>query len=193
MTTHLQIFHQSNQTTDVDVPTGQSPLITEDDWATSRQSSSVSAFVDWKEPSSKNPLITDVKWNEILQYSQLVSERIDYLSGLQRLKKDWVSGFSETPSESTINASKALLLSFRNYVQHRKALRLPKLVLGPIPSGGVSLEFHIDESNALFVSIRNGKVPEIEVKYADYYFTFEIETKKLPARLMDQYEAITEK
>jgi hypothetical protein len=45
--------------------------------------------------------------------------------------------------------------------------------MGPIPGGGIEIEFHVNSENALYVSILNNNTVEIELKYFNFYSAIE--------------------
>ena len=114
---------------------------------------------------------------ELAVFNQLVAIRKEYLDMLPSLGENWISGNSFPPSREVINKSKKLLDDFNNYLvrkkRQQKQIDIPKLVMGPIPTGGIGVEFHVNSENALYVSIHNNNTVEIELKYFDYYSTIE--------------------
>jgi hypothetical protein len=115
---------------------------------------------------------------ELARFDQLVAIRKEYLDMLPSLNKNWISGNSSLPSRAVIEKSKKLLDDFNRYLVQRKQQRaqidVPKLVMGPIPVGGMGIEFHINSENVLYVSIFNDSRVEIELKYFDFYATIEL-------------------
>ncbi|MDR0574294.1 MAG: hypothetical protein LBG96_09750 [Tannerella sp.] len=135
--------------------------------------SGVSAFY------TNDGIETETHWYdiELARFDQLVAFRKEYLDMLPSLNENWISGNSSLPSRTAIEKSKKLLDEFNSYLVHKKQQRaqidVPKLVMGPIPSGGIEIEFHVNSENALYVSIFNNSTVEIELKYFDFYSTIE--------------------
>jgi len=96
---------------------------------------------------------------------------------LPDLDENWISGKSSLPSNEVIVKSKNLLDIFKNYLVRKKKqdkqFKIPRLVIGPIPTGGIGVEFHVNSENALYISFHNNSTVEIELKYFDFYSTIE--------------------
>jgi hypothetical protein len=114
---------------------------------------------------------------ELARFDQLVAFRKEYLDMLPSLGENWISGNSFLPSRVVIEKSKKLLDEFNSYLVRKKHQRayidVPKLVMGPIPAGGIGIEFHVNSENALYVSIFNNNTVEIELKRFDFYSAIE--------------------
>jgi hypothetical protein len=114
---------------------------------------------------------------ELARFDKLVASRKEYLDILPSLGENWISGNSFLPSRVVIEKSKKLLDEFNSYLVRKKQQRahidVPKLVMGPIPAGGIGIEFHVNSENALYVSILNNNTVEIELKRFDFYSAIE--------------------
>jgi len=114
---------------------------------------------------------------ELAGFNQLVAVRKEYLAMLPSLDENWISGKSSLPSHEVIEKSKNLLDDFNNYLVRKKQqeiqIEIPRLVIGPIPTGGIGIEFHVNSENVLYISIHNNSTVEIELKYFDFYSTIE--------------------
>ena len=114
---------------------------------------------------------------ELTDFNQLVAVQKEYLDMLPSLGENWISGNSSLPSRKVIENAKNLLDEFNNYFVRKKRQRaqinVPKLVMGPIPTGGIGVEFHVNSENALYISIYNNGTVEIELKYFNFYSTIE--------------------
>ena len=130
---------------------------------------------------------------ELDGFHQLVAVRKEYLDMLPSLGENWISGNSFPPSLEVIDKSKKLLDDFNDYLVRKKRqqtqLDIPKLVMGPIPTGGIAVEFHVNSENALYISIHNNKTVEIELKSFDYYSA--IELTDLNRGITADYELLT--
>jgi len=126
-------------------------------------------------------------------FNQLVAVRKEYLVMLPSLDENWISGKSSLPSHEVIEKSKNLLDDFNNYLVRKKKqgiqIDIPRLVIGPIPTGGIGVEFHVNSVNALYISIHNDSTVEIELKYYDFYST--IEPLDLNRGITADYELLT--
>jgi len=130
---------------------------------------------------------------ELAGFNQLVAVRKEYLDILPSLDENWISGKSSLPSHEVIEKSKYLLDDFNNYLVRKKKqeikIDIPRLVIGPIPTGGIGVEFHVNSENALYISIHNNNTVEIELKYFDFYST--IEPSDLNRGITADYELLT--
>jgi hypothetical protein len=130
---------------------------------------------------------------ELARFDQLVAFRKEYLDMLPSLGENWISGNSSLPSRAVIEKSKNLLDEFNNYLVRNKnqgmQINVPKLVMGPIPTGGIGVEFHVNSENALYISIHNNSTVEIELKSFDFYSA--IEPSGLDRRIIADYELLT--
>jgi len=133
---------------------------------------------------------------DIRVFCNTIEKRNDYLDELKDLSSEWISGRSEVPSEGSIALTKSLLCTFKNWLlASSRATRIknvPKIVMGPIPTGGLAIEFHSNETNALFVSIYNNKQTEIEIKKDDYFRSLDISLQQLDSSVIDKYDSISE-
>lgn len=106
-------------------------------------------------------------------FTQLVDKRVIYLESLSYLGDDWISGASVAPSPSAIQTMHAALDLVKTAVSTSVAMQIPKIVMGPIPSGGVSLELHFDTGRKIFFNAYNDESMELE--FEDYAGFHEIE------------------
>ncbi|MDR1149761.1 MAG: hypothetical protein LBK66_14140 [Spirochaetaceae bacterium] len=153
--------------------------------------SGVSAFYSdvYSDGIEEKPRWYDI---ELARFDQLVTFRKEYLDMLPSLGENWISGNSSLPSRAVIEKSKKLLDEFNSYLvrkkQHKVQIDVPKLVMGPIPAGGIGIEFHVNSENALYVSIFNNNTVEIELKYFDFYSA--IEPTEPNRRVIADYELL---
>ena len=132
-------------------------------------------------------------WKEtgLQSFASLVSSRFRYLGGLQNLERDWVSGGAVKPSSSAIGLSQELLLYIGKKVISEEFNLIPRIVMGPIPSGGVIIELHADDDNAINVTITNDNRVELEVQYGGYYFEVNLSQNELIGTVTSQYASIS--
>jgi hypothetical protein len=129
---------------------------------------------------------------ELAGFNQLVAVRKEYLDTLPSLSGNWISGNSSLPSYEVIEKSKKLLDDFNNYFVQKKRQKIkidvPKLIMGPIPTGGIGVEFHVNSEKALYISIYNNNTVEIELKHFDFYSAIELTDPN--RRLIADYELL---
>jgi hypothetical protein len=149
-----------------------------------------SAFYASEEREAKESNWYDV---ELTGFSQLVAVRKEYLDTLPTLNENWISGNSVLPSQAVIEETKKLLDAFNSYLIWKKRqgaqIDIPKLVMGPIPSGGIGVEFHKNGENALYINIHNNSAVELELKAFDFYYA--IEPADPDRRAIADYELLT--
>ena len=133
---------------------------------------------DWKETGIRN-------------FDSLVSNRFSYLAGLRNLGTNWISGGGIKPSSSAIFLSQALLSYIRKKVISEEVSLIPRIVMGPIPSGGILVELHADDDNAINVTISNDDRVELEVQYDGYYYEFNLAGNELIGTVTSQYASIS--
>ena len=63
--------------------------------------------------------------------------------------------------------------------------------MGPIPSGGIIVELHADDENAINVTITNEDHVELEVLYGGCYFDVNISGSELIGMVTAQYASIS--
>ena len=127
-----------------------------------------------------------------LAFEVLIEKRKNYLEKLTNLPVKWISGRSERPDLTTINASKAVLDIARYYFRRRK-VKTPNMLIGPMPIGGICIEFHFDNTNAIYLSLYNDNRFEMEIKHNDYYREVTVNVEQISSQMMETYDAITEK
>jgi hypothetical protein len=115
----------------------------------------------------------------LMVFTELVNDRKNYLNQLLSLPNNWISGQSDIPNKDSIEIGKNILSGLLMYL-NRKMIKdeyvfIPKIIMGPIPSGGISIELHRNFEIALYFNIFNNKKIEIETKCFDYYSDIEIE------------------
>lgn len=141
---------------------------------------------------------------------------MDYLDSLKSLEDNWISGKAQSPTHSVIEIGKHILSEFNLYVErnfinklpsykseigeytqfpstdvYTRYPKIPKVIMGPISTGGICLEFHADKSTALFVTIRNNaEKMDLEVKIKDYYSDFTLPNKNY-RDLVNEYAALS--
>lgn len=109
-----------------------------------------------------------------LAFSELVSTRTKYLNELPSLGENWISGGALPPSEEICDACVKYLNYFEKNLFSRNAIpNIPKVVMGPIPSGGVGVEFHSENKN-VYVSFYNDKQVDVSIEENDNFIEHEV-------------------
>lgn len=106
----------------------------------------------------------------------LIEQRLEYVDSLRELPENWISGHSTIPNEAVIAKSKDFLKKYKSEIT-RLQIYPPKMLMGPIPDGGISFSFILDEDNKVFFRILNEKAIEADIenegKYTLQEFDFE--------------------
>ncbi len=109
-----------------------------------------------------------------LAFSELISARIQYLKELPSLGEGWISGGAFPPSDEICKACIKYLGYFQKNLFSRHAIpNLPKVVMGPIPSGGVGIEFHTENKN-VYVSFYNDRQVDVSIEQNDNFIEHEV-------------------
>jgi len=104
-----------------------------------------------------------------LMFNSLIKQRIDYLDKLPTLRNDWISNDSAAPSTEVCKIASSFLRDFEKFVLAEKPRSDDtKLVLGPIPTGGVGIELSRN-GHGLFVSLHNDKRVEIDTEVDSHF------------------------
>ncbi len=128
----------------------------------------------------------DTKYNTNLfsdpileDFTEFIKHRITYLDSLYNLDDDWISGNSAIPNAVVIELSKDLLNGFLNYILDKKEIRIPKILMSPIPIGGFGFDISTNDRNSLSISLYNDGTNEIELQKDDYFSEIEIKQSLL--------------
>lgn len=135
---------------------------------------------------------SEIEIRELEQFANVLDRRISYLDSLQTLEQNWISGGADTPSAKVIMISKSLLYFIKNQAIYRSIRQAPRVVLGPLPSGGICIEMHSTSDNAIYVTLHNSESVELDVKYRGYYFSLDTDPSSIESKIISRYEAITE-
>ena len=135
------------------------------------------------------PTIRDyeVYSEEKLKYISLISDRKSYLNGLIDLGEDWISSESYPPNETSIFIA-SFILSKSSQMINKYVKKIPKLVIGPIPSGGIGIEFISALNNKFFVNIYNNNYIEIDIENNEYFTEYELNNTEIKEKFEELYK-----
>lgn len=125
-------------------------------------------------------------------FRQLISSRRDYLSRLIELGDNWISGEAKAPGRSAIDMSQAFLSFVQQHVTMKRVPVLPRLVLGPLPSGGVIVELHTDDDSAIYVAFHNDATVEVDTKYRGHFASARVIEADINNEVLSRYESIAD-
>lgn len=103
------------------------------------------------------------------EFLKLIEKRKEYLEGLNNLEDNWSSGRSIKPSNNSLSLAKKTLNVIGDFYQKKNDC-IPRLIIGPIPSGGVTIELHGTNKNHIEIEIKNNGSLNLEYSKADFYF-----------------------
>ena len=141
----------------------------------------------WPTEQKNVPVVVQQIKKALQHFDGVLADRLSYLDRLPSIGDGWISGPSVAPSEGAVRISKRVLSLVRTKLSRVSNMYAPKLIMGPIPTGGVSLEFRDDEDNAIYVSISNNIEVELDIQYNGHFTSIEIDAEKLPAWVADKY------
>ena len=106
------------------------------------------------------------------EFKKLLVSRCSYLRTLPAIGDDWISGTSVAPDQESCETAYNFLSGYEKFLFATSPVpRLPKMILGPIPSGGVSIELH--GANSLYLNFRNNKTVEVESETGGQFNDYE--------------------
>ena len=97
-------------------------------------------------------------------FHTLIAQRNQYLGTLPSIGNEWISGNAQSPSVQVCKLAKDFLSHLERFVFASSAKpEIPKLILGPLPAGGVSVELSTSKST-LYVNFWNDGKVEVDVE-----------------------------
>ena len=170
---------------------------------------------DYSEQKNEN------KWfsQKVNNFSKLIESRIEYTKGLKNLPAVWISGKSEKPDDFSIKKTQEILRAFQNFIVDsyhiyenkkekekdskptvfdisdnifRVPIQIPKLVMAPIPSGGIEIELYKNPNDSFFISIPNkNQLASIEKQVNGFFEDVSISSNNIAGVLIDEYRALS--
>lgn len=106
------------------------------------------------------------------KYKSLVNSRKSYLQNLSDLGADWISPTSISPNQETINIASKILEQSKDILNRNRHLTVPKLILGPIPTGGIGIEF-VKNNNKMYLNIHHNNLVELDIENDGFFTEYE--------------------
>lgn len=107
-------------------------------------------------------------------FHNLLVSRAAYLEGLPLIGDNWISGEAKAPTQEVCSYAKVLLERFEQFlITNSSNPEYPKLVLGPIPSGGVGIELTTN-LDGLYIQLYNDQKIEVDLEKNGYFTSKEI-------------------
>ena len=127
--------------------------------------------------------------NQKVRFHELVGDRVRYLKRLPEIGNAWISGRADVPSEEACNLAQRFLAGFERYLFSSGAKPvIPSLIMGPIPSGGVSIEFHA--GNATYLHFYNSGRIELEFERDGSFEDMEVPSEQFEENFSEFYGVV---
>lgn len=111
---------------------------------------------------------------EKVEFSKLLTNRIQYLSSLHEVGSDWISGRSVAPTEDICVACSQFIKTFeRSLFSTHATPKIPKILMGPIPTGGVGIELYLENKN-LYLHFHNNEMVEVSIESNEKFDEYDI-------------------
>ena len=129
--------------------------------------------------------------NLIDTFVDIIDKRLEYIDSLSELSPGWITGTAEIPTTEVTDKVKSILKAFRNHAIMGMLRNVPRLVIGPVPSGGIGIEFHVTSDTALYITLFNDKTVEIEKKIDNFFVDINTDFACLDLKVINFYDDIT--
>lgn len=141
--------------------------------------------------SSSSSSHFNIKKNDFDFYAgfhELINSRLDYLEKLKHIGDDWVSGGSVQPPLEAINFAKGFLKNIRTFVasDNCKVNTPPRIIMSPIPKGGVSIELYFNNELNFLVNIFQNSIT-LEKEECGYYSEFNVDVNNTFDKIVSEY------
>ena len=132
-------------------------------------------------------------------FAGFVQRRLIYLRELPQLPAGWSSSNSIAPNPQAVDHITHALLCLSAFVlDHLRSGssswsggNIPKLLFGPIPAGGVSMEVRLQSGDNIYVAAMNNQEVELEVEIDGIFNMIEgVSPRTLSGLLIEQYAAL---
>lgn len=125
-----------------------------------------------------------------LEFHELIKSRLQYLSGLPQIGNSWISGQAAAPSVRTCEVARGFLAGLeRQMFSNNPKPIYPKIVMGPIPTGGVSLEFTTNK--AVYIHFHNSGMVEIDLEEEGRFTEYEVSVDQFEENFAEVYQVIS--
>jgi len=122
-------------------------------------------------------------------FHELISSRLGYLRGLPNIGDQWISGRATAPSPQSCQLAIEFLAGLERHIFATQAKpSFPKLVMGPIPAGGVSLELTARRSS--YLHFHNSGLVEVEFEENGSFTDFQEGSEAFKQRGGQAYQAV---
>jgi uncharacterized phage-associated protein len=124
------------------------------------------------------------------QFHELIQARLKYLTNLPQIGNAWISGQAVAPSVRTCEVAHGFLAGLeRQLFSNQAKPTYPKLVMGPIPTGGVSLE--ITFKGTMYLHFHNSSLVEMEFEENGHFSEHENSLDQFEENFADVYRMMS--
>jgi len=122
-------------------------------------------------------------------FSNFIASREQYLDDLKEIGDDWISGSSKQPSDESIEISKKFLNEIGSWYAYSgyEDYVYPKIIMGPIPSGGISMKIELFPNLNAYFSIFGDNI-NYEVEQNGFFTEFEANSDNISYQLLTLYK-----
>ena len=125
-----------------------------------------------------------------LQFHELIQSRLLYLTNLPQIGNSWISGQAAAPTIRTCEVAQGFLSGLERQLLSKHAKpSYPKIVMGPIPTGGVSLEFMSEKS--IYLHFHNTGIVEMEVEENGHFTDSEVPLDQFEENFAEVYRMMS--
>ena len=139
---------------------------------------------------NENEIIEQSKIERKNTFSFFISSRNRYLSRLESLGNNWISGSSKQPTQESIQLSKDVLNTIGNWYAFKgyKDFIYPKILMSPTPSGGIAMEIEIYPTTRAYMSILDNNI-NYEVEKNGYFTEYTATKDNISNQLLTLYDS----
>ena len=150
-----------------------------------RQNGAVSIFNFQQEQQS---LIEQNKVNRKNSFCTFINSRNRYLTGLNKLGDNWISGNSKQPTLQSTELAKSLLSNIGIWYETKgfNTFIYPKILMSPTPSGGIAMEIELFSKLRAYITILDDKI-NLEIERDGLFVEQEADKNNMSEILLTLY------
>ena len=124
------------------------------------------------------------------KFHELIISRLKYLSELPQIGNQWISGSAAAPTVRICEVAYGFLAGLERqlFSNHARPFH-PKLIMGPIPTGGVSIE--LTSTVAMYLHFHNSGVVEMELEKDAHFTEYKVSLDQFEENFAGVYEVLS--